>query len=218
MVRHVSKRRKLRKLGKRRRVKPWVLTPELKYHDTGFGTGVTLPVGSAASLTSLNKIAQGDSQNQRVGMRINVTSVQVKLRFQLQQSTSTGNSSQVRIIIAVDKQCNGANPVELNLLSTTDDISSLRKPETAKKYRILLDKTYFLNAQGLAWNGVGESGSQVTEGCMFFKRLQLPIYYSAAAAAVTSVTQNNLFYMIYTNVTSPVTTLYGNIRLRYTDL
>lgn len=218
MVRHVSKRRKLRKLRSRRRVKPWVLTPELKFLDANFASAVVPQTDDVAAITSLNLLVQGDTQSQRVGMRVNVTSVQVKLRVTLQQFIGVGNSSTIRMIIGVDKQCNGAHVVSSNLLSIAGDIDSLRKPENANRYRILCDKTYVLNAPGLAWNGSAEVSSQMVERLVFFKRLQLPIFYTGTTATIGVVSQNNLFLFLSASVTAPITNVSGNVRIRYVDL
>lgn len=193
-----------------------VPAPELKFLDTLY-SAVTVATGGSATPVSLNLLAQGMTPITRVGMKIQVTSVQIKLRLLMAQSTTSANAALCRFLLVVDKQCNGALPVELELLSQSGNVSAMRNPQNAHRFRTLWDHTFQLNAPGLAWNSSGETSSAMDQTVVFFKRLQTPVYYEGATAALTEVTQNNLVLFVYNNRSPPVVTLSGVVRIRFID-
>ncbi len=192
------------------------LTPELKYHNLVFSQ--TNALGSGATMHGLNLIAQGDSQSQRVGMRFTIRSIELSLTTVMAQETSVSNSITVRAILFVDTQANGALPVELDLVTPTDSTNALYNVEERHRWKIYMDRTFVINAPGLAWTGAAEVSSQARKLLKYKKSCNLPIFYSSSAAAVTGVTQNNLILFLYVNSTSPGSATAGNIRIRYTDL
>jgi hypothetical protein len=84
------------------------LRPERKFFDTVVSGTVDT---TAEALTSLNLIAQGVTQSTRVGRKCTVTEIIVKGMVEWTTVTNaTMPQDQVRLILLLDKQANGANP------------------------------------------------------------------------------------------------------------
>lgn len=191
--------------------------PELKFHDTAFSAVATV-LGSNATMHPLNLIAQGLTSSTRNGMRFTIKSIQLSLTISVAQFVGVTNSLIIRAMLMVDSQSNGAVPVELDVLETTDDVNGLRNPQHAHRFRMLMDRKYVLNAPSITWNGSAEVSQQFHSKISLYKKLNVPIFYEATTAAITGVTQNNLVLFIYADSTTPNGFLNGCARIRYYDV
>lgn len=96
----------------------------------------------------LNNLAKGDDRNTRTGNRIRMVSLQI--RAIIQPAPVHVEGCCVRLIVFLDKQCNGAAPTFANLFS--DPTAALQylspfNPNTVpSRFKILKDKRWVLNA------------------------------------------------------------------------
>ncbi len=191
--------------------------PELKFIDTAF-SAVACVLSSTAIMQPINLVAQGLTASTRTGMRFTAKSVQLSLTVSVSQFVGTSNSVIIRAMLFVDSQSNGAVPVIADLLSATDDVNALKNPQHAHRFRMLMDRKYVLNAPSIAWNGAAEVSQQFHSKISLYKKLNVPIYYEAAASTITGVTQNNLILFIFSDTITPAGFLNGCARVRYYDI
>ncbi len=186
------------------------LRPELKYFDS-FDTGTlgaTLaPIMNAD--TSMNSPAQGTTALTRIGDKIIVRSINLRLTFRQPPTTATvlgttaGNL--VRVILLIDHQCNGTVPTVGDILTTTTDTNSFREMQTTARFTVLMDKFIVFNPIVTIdtpatpdWTVGG-----ITKQCTFYKKTSLLCQFdSSSAGSIGSQTNNALLLYAFTDTTT----------------
>lgn len=194
--------------------------PEKKYKDTFLGT-----LSPSPDLTfdgTFLSIAQGTGESERVGRRIMVHSVNIRgiLSLPSQNGRTTPPTGDVmRTMLVLDKQCNGAVPVNDDVLAQTNGgerLYSFRNVAAAKRFEILNEQFNSVNYSG----GIGVAGDQDYPGHreMFslYVKCHILIEYSGATGAVTERTKNNIVFGGVT-LASDCDLLFVNVRVRYSD-
>lgn len=177
---------------------------ELKWIDTiativGSNTGA----GVNAAAVLLNGVAQGTSAITRLGDRISLTSLQIRMIF----SADVDNlaSSQHRFIVVLDKQTNAAAPdISTNNDTSVLDISVVTllynapyNRRTSDRYKILYDKRVDFNPL-MATNTTPGTGAVTTVASIghskkFKKQLQHQARYNGAGATVADIVSGSIF-------------------------
>lgn len=195
---------------------------ELKWHDFEFLHNIISIAGEVEE--SVNKVQQGTGQSQRVGNRMLVKSVSAKFRVQRildRNLLDTGMApASLRIIVYIDKQCNGATATVSDLLEdTTHPVQSYYEMDHVKRFRILLDKVIPLNHTNLVWDA--NTSKVIRPGeekwCYLNKRLALPIVFSSTTGAITEIQSNNIGFMTVCNENDQIVRVEGTFRLRFLD-
>lgn len=194
-----------------------VLRPELKFKDTIL-SAVSLTAGSTAPFYPLNLMAPGTSASTRVGQSINIKSVQLALSFDIASYEGAINTAQIRVVLVMDSQANGAVPAETDIFETTNNVNSMRKIGETHRFRVLLDRKLVCNQPGLAYNGTAVESSSMHKVLKYYKKLNQKIYYNGTSGAVADVSQSNLVLFIYSDVILPLPRVSGVCRIRFTDL
>ncbi len=212
------------------------MSVEKKFVDFDLGTpGTPLAVIDTAytvftggvSAGSFLGIAQGDDQNQRIGRKIVVTDLlwngTVNLKGSIPGTADVVNSNwdEVRIIMYIDKQCNGAALSPKTLLVQTEDIETYRNIENASRFQVIWDKR--LKVHGTPLLGGNGSATEMAVGSGFntFKyhwRGRLPVEYDSSFVdgRISTIRTNNIGAVVVSNNVNPVTTeIYGHMRVRF---
>lgn len=105
----------------------------------------TIPINTANQVFILmNGIAQGDTENQRTGNKVNLRAVYLKYWLDFNdQSSSLGAS--YRVILVYDRQCNQALPIPSGPYLTGTDITSMNNLDYKGRFYTLYDKTHDMN-------------------------------------------------------------------------
>ncbi len=190
---------------------------ELKFHD--FQLDDSVIVASGQITDSVNLIAQGITESTRVGRKCTIRSIQWRYRVELPKKdavgTPTGGDS-VRIIMYVDKQCNGATAVVGDLLET-GNWQSFRNLSNQGRFTILMDRLVNINYLTMASDGAGlVSEDNVFKDGTYNKQCNLPIEFDNTVGAITEIRSNNIGTLIL--AASGVAGFKSNIRLRFSDL
>ncbi len=187
-------------------------TQELKFHDLDLD--VTLATAGSIK-DSLNLIAQGAGESQRLGRKVVIKSIYVRGAYALSQTTADNSSHGiVRCIIYVDRQCNGATAAVLDILETAD-FQSHRDLTQTQRFKILMDKSQALNKPGGAGNGTANDWPTVQRLFKFYKRVEVPILFDGATGAITEICCNNIGVLFITDTTNAVPLFFSKIRLRF---
>lgn len=170
---------------------------------------------------SLNEVAQGAAENERVGRKITITDLLIHFQMRCTTSTTaTAIADSFRFIVYVDKQTNGAAATAAQILDGGGagvDIRSFRLLENASRFRILYDKVHPIESSG---GGVGAADNSVPKVRQFsvYKKLKLPIEFSGATGDISEIRSNNIGVLILsTNAAANCLASY-TARIRYTDI
>ncbi len=186
---------------------------ELKFKDTDQTDAIVSASGAILSDTLI--IAQGTTDSTRIGRQITLKSIGFKWSIKLPSSTTlTSTADTVRVMLILDKQCNGAAFAVTDILKTAD-LLSFNELNNKHRFRTLMDREYTLTASGI---GGGETTNDSGEDIIydsFFKKVNLPIEYSSSTGAITEKRSNNIMCLVIS--TDGICAFDGKIRYRYAD-
>ncbi len=221
----IPKIREFRGFGKRKGMStPVVIRPivvqngpnvELKFFDLDVDDTAIAATGTIAS-SSLNLIAQGTDENERIGRKVTIKSVFIRFEVRLPTQTQGANASDVaRIIVYQDKQANGAAATVLGILESAN-YQSFNNLTNRKRFRTLMDRTYDLVAAAGGGDGTTEDYGQVIISDTLFKKVNIPIEFNATVGAITELNSNNIG--ILTISRTGLAAYASKVRIRFTDL
>ncbi len=197
------------------------LANELKFHDIDVNDASILVGGTILNTGTINIIAQGNTESTRIGRKSVIRQINWRytLTLGLTDATATpGVGEVVRLILYLDKQCNGATAAILDILDTAN-FQSFNQLANKNRFRILMDRTHDLNRTGLASDNaaVVSTPPTVLSGS-FYKKCKIPIEFdnSAPTGVLTSMRSNNLCVLAIAQ-TGSTSTLDSKFRLRFTD-
>ena len=189
---------------------------ELKFHDVDLDDAVVANAGTVTP--SINLIAQGISESERIGRKCTIKLIQWRFRNLVPEvdAIPTPNSLEaVRMIMYQDKQCNGATATVTGILKSAD-LHSFYNLSNGGRFNILCDKIVELNYQTLA----SDNAAVVSQGVFsregtFTKRCNIPLEFDAEAGILTEIRSNNLGVLLISN--SAIAGFNSKIRLRFSD-
>jgi len=186
--------------------------PEIKALDNPIET---LTVSNASSIGVINYIRAGSSFCNRIGRKVEMTSVRVSGYFQAIQTAEAPQLA--RIMLVYDRQTNGAVPALADIIQSTDQaaansttILSGMNLNNRDRFTILMDKVLG-----------GTGGDLKNHGFKKFKKISVNTTFNQLNGGNVGDIQTGSLYLLTflgTNcvtVTAPVTT--GRIRLRFMD-
>lgn len=166
---------------------------ELKFFDQGLTDAVVSAAGTVQSAGSMINIAQGVTESTRVGRKCVLKSLQWNYQLALTETAGaalTGGDT-VRIIVYLDKQCNGATIAVTDLMES-DNYQSFYNLANTGRFQVLYDKSHDINPMAGAGDGAANDQAKVVRNFKFFKRCNLPIEYSATTGAIAEIRSNNI--------------------------
>ncbi len=204
---------------KRRRVAPAAQrykSGEIKFHDVDLNDD---PVASGATITpSICLIAQGVEESERIGRKCTIRSINWRFQVNLPEvdaAATPATPTTVRLIVYLDKQCNGAAAAGTDLLETAD-IHSFRNLSNVGRFVFLLDKVVCINYLTMASDGAGVvSMGQVFREFTFFKKCNFPIEFNGATGAIAEIRSNNIGVLVVG--LSGAGAINSKFRLRFSD-
>ncbi len=189
---------------------------ETKFFDLDLDDAI---IATGANVTdSINKIGQGVTESTRVGRKCTIKSIQWRYQLSLPKvdaAVSAAASSSVRVILYLDKQCNGATAVGTDVLET-GDIHSFRNLSNSGRFVLMYDKTHSINYTSLASdNAAVVSSANVFREYTMYKKCNTPIEFNDTTGAITEIRSNNFGVLIIGN--SGTGGFNSKIRLRFSD-
>lgn len=188
---------------------------ELKFHDVSPGDSPTVTAGIIT--TSLNLIAQGTTEKTRIGRKCVIKSINWHWNITLPPSTAAADAGDnVRVMLILDKQANGAVPVVLDILEL-EQYQEFRNLANSGRFQVLYDRTYPVLASAGSGRGSTDTLSY-GEGHLvgtFYKKCNIPIEFSGVTGAITEIRSNNLIALFISE--SGKATFGSRMRLRFSD-
>jgi len=164
---------------------------------------------SVATLTLLNGIARGADIDERDGREVVMRSIQ--LSYTAQVTSGTGTAQRVRVMVVYDRQTNGAAPTSAQIMSVDSDVHAPRNLEYRKRFTILHDRVYVLNAHN-------ESGGE--QFCRFYRKLNHPITFNSGNAGTVADIATGSLYLVCCGTQDSGESdgvVIFNSRVRYTE-
>ncbi len=188
---------------------------ELKFHDLDVDDAGIAITGTIIQ-ASCNLIAQGVTEVQRIGRKCTIKGINWRFNITLSTTADTDTGKEVvRLILYLDKQCNGATAAVGDILETSD-YQSFNNLANKSRFRTLMDRTYDLNASGGAGNGTANDTLAIEINDTFFKRCNIPLEFDAVGGVITALKTNNIGVLILGKI-GGVAIFQSKMRLRFSD-
>ncbi len=186
-------------------------TPELKFHD--FQLNDAAVAATWTVFPSINLIPQGTTEITRIGRACTIKSIWWKVHMFKALSNSTSNTHDVlRMVMFIDKQCNGAAAGATDLWEV-DDFQSFRNLANQHRFTILCDKTISLNSYAGAGNGTANDFASFGKDTQIYKKVSIPLEFNSTAGAITEIRSNNIGIMLISQ--NGLCGLHSQFRLRF---
>ncbi len=180
--------------------------------------------GVHADTATIVDIVQGTGETNRIGRKCTITNIHIKMHIEHRplNGTTTAEVANftdclLRVVVFLDRQCNGAAATGLNLLQT-DVLTSFRSLANVKRFKFLYDKTWSFNTQAMAAGTVADT--RIIDKT-YFKKISLkcfiPIEYSGTTGAITEIRSNNIGIAVWSAPGSRINIENSQIRLRFID-
>ncbi len=171
---------------------------ELKFHDLDVDDAAIASGGTIAQ-ASCNLIAQGVTESTRIGRKCTVRSIGWRFQIVLATAASTGTRDSCRVILYLDKQCNGATAAVTDIVESAD-FQSFNNLANKSRFRTLMDRTYTLNPSGGAGDGTTNDSCTTSVDDTFFKKCRIPLEFDSTTGAITEIRSNNIGVLLLADV------------------
>ncbi len=188
---------------------------ELKFHDINIDDAVIAANGTIAEDSCVG-IAQGTTESERIGRRASIRSInwRFSIALLLQANTATPLTDTVRVILYLDKQCNGATAAVTDILED-DDYQSFNNLANKSRFRTLMDRTYSFEPPAASGADATAEWGPLKIDETFYKQCNIPIEWDSTTGAITEVRSNNIGVLLLSS--SGVCTFNSAMRLRFSD-
>ncbi len=189
---------------------------ELKFLDNNAAT-VALAVGGGFIFSSLNVIPQGAAEDERIGVKVTLRTVQISGSLLQVDSGSAGQTTnRVRLLLVWDKQNSGGSGANLNEV-INPVVDGMR--DVANMARFVVLKSWLITTVSMSGGGDGTTNAfgETQKPFKFYKKCSIPIHYDAATGGITEQTSNNIFFAAWMESANPQVLLTAQFRVRYSD-
>ncbi len=198
-------------------VRVMAVPTELKFHDIDVDDATISATGEILNSGTVNIIAQGTTESQRIGRKCTIKSI--NWRFDIVRNENAGNwdSDVVRVLMYLDKQCNGATATVAGILESTD-YQSFNNLSNKGRFRTLMDRKYVFIPTAAAGDGTTDLFNDFLIYDEFFKQVNITLEYdnSATTGVLTSIRSNNIGVLVISKQ-GTATTFNSKLRLRFAD-
>lgn len=185
---------------------------ELKFFDVTLDDAVIATGG--VIVDTVNDIAQGVTENTRIGRKCVLRKIGWKYILDMAVSTVAGRQDTVRLILYKDKQCNGAAATSALIMETTN-VRSFRNLSTSGRFTILMDRTYDMNMLAMAGDGTTQDTQPMKISGQFYKDCNIPLEFDATSGALGTIRSNNLGVLLISETGQAGIT--SQLRMRFSD-
>ncbi len=186
---------------------------ERLYFDTQNNDAVVNSTGQIVDSVCI--IEQGNGEQNRHGLKCTLRSLHIRYTWTLNTTSTPGNTSDIgRLIIYIDRQCNGAAAAVLDILATAAWNQFLNLKQS-HRFHILKDETCDLASVAGAYDGTNDQfGEHTVEKQAHFK-LNLPLIFESSTPAIADLVSNNIGMLLITK--SGYAQFDSRVRVRFTD-
>lgn len=190
---------------------------EYKYLDTATSDPV-VAIGGSILRDSCNNVAAGTGETQRIGRKIVIRSINYRYLVQYPEKegeVTPPDSEAVRVVLYLDKQCNGTGATPTQILETAS-MTSFRNLANSARFTVLMDRIHNMNTQGLASDGTTSySHAGINRWASFYKKCSIPVNFNGTTGVTGEIESNNIGILLIGS--SGVASVGGTLRIRFTD-
>lgn len=178
--------------------------------------------GTIAS-TSINLVDQGNAENQMIGRKIIIKSIELHIRLQSARDsdgvvTNVVNAHNYRFMLVLDRQCNGAAATWANIFDDANYLT-FKNVENSQRFRVIKEWKGAINTE---LDYADTPALYITGNkqvwIKWYKRCNYPIEFAPMAGGsrvIGEVKSNNLL-LVSVSDTGAIA-MVGKARIRYTD-
>lgn len=170
-----------------------------------------------ANTNSLVAIAQGTTQNSRIGNKMTVYRVRVQGQLSMNATTSAISASYARIVLVLDTQANGTMAAASDVFESTaagvTNLFAFQNMDNVGRFRVLKDKRFKIEVPSYS---ASDPDGAVTPVKLSHKLKDCPIMFSSTTGAVSEIRSNNLF-LLWASPTAGVN-FQGKTRVYWKDI
>jgi len=228
------RRRIFRRRFRRQLTRIGIGRPERKFDDTPFDS-VAVPVFSTSlAPTLLTGVAEGSDNNERIGRRVLLTNLQLRMNFYAAPIASAGVTpypwTTIRLLIVRDTQFTGANVPTLGDVLGTTFINSIYsfndlQVQGTSRFRTMVDKIwdqYSGNYSTLAEPDLLSIGVKNARFWKYYKKMRRELFFNGPTNVDTDAGRNAIWMWVFrSNPLSdgtPTASYRGGCRIRFTDV
>lgn len=197
---------------------------ELKFLDT-VKAGTNIDNQGTMLSSSLNVIAQGNGENERIGRKLVIRHISIKGQLHLSGATDLIASAhnRLRLLVVLDKQCNGAAATLADIIKSTGDVPSVdahRDLANMSRFQVLHDKTVVFNVQAVAQTAAGIYVTpQIVKTWEYSKSCNVPIEYDSVTTdgVIGTIRSNNLLVFAVAQNDAQACAVGYVCRVRFSD-
>lgn len=184
---------------------------EKKFFDSDITSVAAINTGTI--FNSLCLVPQGTTDQTRVGNKITIRNINLKCFAGLDdQGTAVFATGNLRVILFVDKQTNGATAAVTDILKTAS-ISSFRNMDQVDRFQILKDKVYNLPCRSANALHTDQGTRQWTMSA----KCNIPVHFSSTTGAITELRSNNVGILYISDISLVNAASPGTARIKFTD-
>lgn len=185
---------------------------EFKFLDTT----VSSDMNTTAILLLLNGMQYGNTAITRIGMKINIKSLEMRLL--LRPTVTTGVENHCRWTLILDRQPNGAAPAAVTDILTAQSNTGMHNLANRKRFKILRDQSFTLGSV-VAGASTGMPTARNEHVYIKFRKGLVTEYNTGNAGTVADISTNSLYLMYFGSEVAGNTDVACNglVRIRYTD-
>jgi len=194
---------------------------EVKYFDRNIDSVDITDVTPEDATSLITLIPNGNGRSARIGQKITIVGLELKIRLQHAPSDGSANTANVvRLQIWLDKQANGtqAPRTSYHESSPADEYLEFANKSNEDRFTLLAEKiiTFETHAGAQLPGGSPRWAEQLKVFNWNLKVPKIPIFYSSTLGSITEVRSNNIF-IAYQGSLTGTTFLRANYRTHYTD-
>lgn len=209
-----NKKRKFAKVSKPKPtpMKTIYAKGEKKFFDQAVAT---YQVNTTGSLTCLNCMIRGDDYTERIGRKIQVSSLYIRGYIRHENAVPGVINAQLwRLIVFSDSQPNGTAPGVTDVLMTANPSAQLN-PNNRDRFKILKDKQW--TSDGANNQTIGNHAFPIK----LFKQLNLQTIFNGTNAGTIADINTGALFMLWIGSEAAGALTDGNaivsVRIRYVD-
>lgn len=164
--------------------------PELKYFDTTWSSLIDATPENVTPF-SLNLIPQGDTEITREGNKCKLTSVRLEGTLTYTPNATSEGAAYAALHLVLDTQCNGAACSVADVLTGGNALVGLPNVSNNSRFRII--KSWKIPFISQAHDGTVYG--QVYKKIKYYRKLDIPLKFTAGTGAITELTTNNLLFI-----------------------
>lgn len=192
---------------------------ELKFHDVDIDDGSIAQNGTVLNTGSINLIAQGTGESQRIGRKCTIRKIGWRYTLTLASTATPAGQESIRVILYLDKQANGVTATVSGAggILAADNWQAFHNLANTSRFVTLMDRTHDLNPSGGAGNGTANDTINTVRSYRFFKNCNIPLEFSSTAGAITELRSNNIGVIVLAKNSNAVGSIDSKMRLRFSD-